>query len=173
MPIFWQLWKDSKFKTKKVSLIPKFMLRYQNISSKMEDWTCSWYWLFLYIYCNIQGAFFDKIMLWALFSRLSPQRKWTFQPAPWNRRWLRGNYLAIHRCLSTCSSTMFQVLRKEAYSLRHLLKFYITHVRVSHELRTSHELRVFWRVLVTHSFYGQTKANTGGVSRSMSSGFSW
>ena len=40
-------------------------------------------------------------------------------------------------------------------------------------VRASHELGVFWMVLVMHSFYGQTKTNTGRVSRLMSSGFSW
>ena len=32
-------------------------------------------------------------------------------------------------------------------------------------VRTSHELRGFWRVQVRHSFYGQTITNTGRVSR--------
>ena len=40
-------------------------------------------------------------------------------------------------------------------------------------VRASHELGGFWRVLVTHYFYGESKTNTGRVSRPMSNGFSW
>ena len=45
--------------------------------------------------------------------------------------------------------------------------------RLNTRIRASHELGGFWFFLVTQFFYGQTKTNTGTVSRPMSSGFSW
>ena len=39
--------------------------------------------------------------------------------------------------------------------------------------RTSHELGGFKRIFVRHYFYGESKMNTGKVSRLVSSGFSW
>ena len=58
------------------------------------------------------------------------------------------------------------------YNLKRTCMLKICKLEIT-RVRASHELGGFWRLSVTHFFYGQIKANTGRVSRPMSIGFSW